>query len=129
MCEMADANAIRCQYTRSLIRKMLNHVSRWYTPKTNNGASRKDATLNIGYSIIASASISISMSGDINRGTSTIVVAGRISPKSCPWALPTFSQLSAILTTYIRVRTTCCNEAPDRFRAASILRSVWSVCA
>ncbi len=47
---------------------------------------------------IASASISTSMSGEIRRGTSTMVVAGRITPKNSPWALPTFSQAPMSVT-------------------------------
>src|SRR5262245_8699084 len=47
MCEIADAIAMRFQYTLSLMRNILNHVRRWYTPNTNSGASRKDAALNI----------------------------------------------------------------------------------
>ncbi|MBI4542203.1 MAG: carbohydrate binding family 9 domain-containing protein, partial [Gemmatimonadetes bacterium] len=40
---------------------------------------------------IASASISTSRSGSTRPLTSTIVLAGRISRKNSPWALPTFS--------------------------------------
>ena len=38
---------------------------------------------------MASASISTSAAASISRATSTIVVAGRISPKTSPWASPT----------------------------------------
>src|SRR5688500_15633202 len=41
--------------------------------------------------ITASASISTSICGSIRRLTSTIAVAGRISPKNSPWARPTSS--------------------------------------
>ena len=36
----------------------------------------------------ASASISTSISGEISRLTSTMVAAGRMLPKTSPWALP-----------------------------------------
>ena len=46
----------------------------------------------------ASASISTSMSGWINRLTSTIAVAGRISRKNSPCAWPIGSQSSMFVT-------------------------------
>ena len=42
--------------------------------------------------IIASASISTSISGEMSRLTSTMLVAGLISLKTSPWARPTCSQ-------------------------------------
>ncbi len=47
----------------------------------------------------ASASISTSICGSMRRGTSTIAVAGRVSTKNSPCALPTFSQFTAMPTT------------------------------
>ena len=79
-------------------------------------------------STIASASISTSISGEMRRLTSTIVVAGRISPKNSPCALPTLSQLSMFVT-YTRVRTTSARLAPARSRAAWMLRSACTACA
>src|ERR1700723_1026311 len=73
--------------------------------------------------ITASASISTSISGEISALTCTIEVAGRMSRKNSPCALPIFSQ-SAMLMTNIRVRTTSFNVAPAFFRAASIFFSV-----
>src|SRR5579883_2189522 len=43
---MADAMATRFQKARSLILKVLNQVSRWYTPNTNRGASSKGPIVN-----------------------------------------------------------------------------------
>jgi hypothetical protein len=60
----------------------------------------------------ASASISTSMPGSISRLTSTIVVAGMMSPNASLWARPTSSQRS-ISVTKIRVRTTS-----ERFASA-----------
>ncbi len=57
------------------------------------------------HSITASASISTSISGEINLLTSTMLVAGRIAPKNSPCARPIFSH-SPMLVTKIRVRTT-----------------------
>src|SRR4030095_2526613 len=69
------------------------------------------------------------MLGSISLGTSTIAVAGRMSPKNFPWAAPTFSQLAAISTTYMRVRTTCFSAAPAFPSADSMLRSVCIACS
>ena len=80
------------------------------------------------HSNTASASISTSISGEINLLTSTMLVAGRIAPKNSPCARPIFSQ-SAILVTKIRVRTTLFKEAPAFTSAASIFRIVCIVCA
>jgi hypothetical protein len=44
----------------------------------------------------ASASISTSISGAMRRRTSTMLVAGRISPKNSPWARPISSQSSML---------------------------------
>jgi hypothetical protein len=46
----------------------------------------------------ASASISTSISGEINALTWTIDVAGRTSRKNSPCALPTFSQSAMLIT-------------------------------
>ena len=46
----------------------------------------------------ASASISTSISGEINAPTWTIDVAGRTSRKNSPCALPTFSQSAMLIT-------------------------------
>ena len=81
-----------------------------------------------GYSTTASASISTSISGEISLLTSTMLVAGRISPKNSPWARPAFSH-SAMLVTKMRVRTTSFRVAPALASAASILRMVCTVCA
>ena len=43
-----------------------------------------------------------------SAATTTIVAAGRISPKSSPWTFPTASQ-SAACVRYMRVRTTSPN--------------------
>src|SRR5260370_15136847 len=48
--------------------------------------------------ITASASISTSISGAISLLTSTMLVAGRISPKNSPCALPTFSHSAMFVT-------------------------------
>ena len=69
--------------------------------------------------ITASASISISISGEISALTWIIDVAGRMSRKNSPCALPIFSQ-SAMLITYMRVRTTSFNVAPAFFKADSM---------
>jgi hypothetical protein len=50
-------------------------------------------------STIASASISTSISGEINRTTCTMLVAGRTSPKNSPWARPIASQSRSMSTT------------------------------
>src|SRR5258708_4898257 len=76
----------------------------------------------------ASASISTRISGAISRLTSTMLVAGRMSLKNSPCALPTCSHWS-MFTTYIRVRTTSCNVAPNLSRAASMFLRAWTACA
>jgi len=55
------------------------------------------------YKIYASASISMSISGSMSFETSTMVVAGRTSPKYSPWARPTASHCDTSVR-YIRVR-------------------------
>src|SRR5713226_2584091 len=76
----------------------------------------------------ASASISTSISGAISLLTSTMLVAGRISPKNSPCARPTFSH-SAMFVTKMRVRTTSFKLAPAFASAASMFLIVCTVCA
>ena len=61
--------------------------------------------------IIASASISKSISGETSAVTAIIEHTGRMSRKNSPCAFPTFSQ-SAIFVRNILVRTTSFNVAP-----------------
>ena len=77
---------------------------------------------------IASASISTSISGDMNFDTSIIDVAGSTFPKNSPCARPAFSQ-SAMFVRNIRVRTTSVIFAPAFASAPSIFFSVCTVCA
>ena len=51
-----------------------------------------------GYGITASASISTSISGEMRRLTSTMLVAGRTWPRNSAWARPTSSQRSMSVT-------------------------------
>ena len=71
------------------------------------------------HAITASASISISMSAEMSRRTSTMLVAGRIAPNTSPCARANSSQREMSVT-YIRVRTTSASEAPARCSAASM---------
>ena len=71
--------------------------------------------------IIASASISTSMSGSISCDTSTMVVAGRISAKASPWARPMASHW-LISVTKMRVRTTSLKSASASFSAFSMIQ-------
>ncbi len=57
-----------------------------------------------------------------------MLVAGRMSRKNSPCARPTFSH-SAMLVTYMRVRTTSFKEAPARSSADSMFLIVCTVCA
>src|SRR5579863_4700164 len=80
------------------------------------------------HSTTASASISTRISGEISALTWTIDVAGRMSRKNSPCALPIFSH-SAMLVTYIRVRTTSFMLAPAFFKALSMFFKVCTACA
>jgi hypothetical protein len=68
------------------------------------------------------------MSGSIRAATCTIVVAGRISPKTSPCARPISSQRPMSVTN-IRVRTTSAIENPARSRACSMMARACRVCA
>lgn len=68
----------------------------------------------------ASASISTSIAGSINRCTCTIVAAGRMLPKNSPCARPISRQLSMSVTKR-RVRTTSAKVAPQAASARSML--------
>src|SRR5688572_10393009 len=74
--------------------------------------------------MIASPSISTSITGSINARTSTMLVAGRISANTSPCARPTACQSRPMLTTNMRVRTTSSNVAPALARAAPMFVSV-----
>ena len=76
----------------------------------------------------ASASISTSIAGSISAATCTIVVAGRMSPKTSPCARPISSQREMSVTN-IRVRTTSASVNPARSRACSIDRQACRVWA
>src|SRR5258707_13174178 len=100
-------------------------------PLTRNGNSGRGHCLapapRIGQSLLepmmASASISTSMSGSIRRLTSTMLVAGRMVPQNSPWTRPTSSQREMSVTN-MRVRTTSFSDAPARSSARSTLRRV-----
>ena len=109
---------------------------RWRDPRTHGfpplfvalkRAWRRFPELHLNNLLIASASISTSISGDTKALMPSMLVAGRISPKTSPCALPTFSQ-SAMLVTNIRVRTTSLSDAPARVSARSIFFSVCTAC-
>ena len=57
-----------------------------------------------------------------------MVEAGRMAPKTSPWARPISSQSSA-WARKMRVRTTCSNVAPAWVRAASISLRTTRVCS
>src|SRR3954447_6876500 len=76
----------------------------------------------------ASASISTSIAGSISAATCTIEVAGRMSPKTSPWARPISSQREMSVTN-IRVRTTSARGKPARSRDSRIVASACRVCA
>ena len=59
----------------------------------------------------ASASISSRQRGSTSAATTTMVVAGRMSPNTLPWTRETTSA-SPASTRYMRVRMTCCGPAP-----------------
>ncbi len=62
-----------------------------------------------------------------SAATTTIVVTGRMSPNTSPWARPTPSQCPVSVTN-MRVRTTSASPAPTRASAASTFSSAWRVC-
>jgi hypothetical protein len=77
---------------------------------------------------IASASISICASASIRRATSTMVVAGRISPNTSPCAAATSSHREMSVTN-MRVRITCSSRPPSASRAARMISSARRVCS
>jgi len=75
---------------------------------------------------MASASISTNQRGSSSCAT-TIVLAGRTSPKTSPCARPTSSQSSGEVRN-VRVRTTCSGAAPASFSAPTMIsrqRRAW----
>ena len=77
---------------------------------------------------IASASISIIISGSMSRRTSTIDVVGGWVPKNCPCARPISCQ-QVMSVTNIRVRVTLESSAPSPLSASwmiSMQRTVWA---
>jgi hypothetical protein len=76
---------------------------------------------------IASASISTNQRGSSSRVT-THVAAGRISPKTSPWARATPSQWAASVTN-MRVRTTSSGRAPASASAATMMSRQRLACA
>ncbi|MGC4032024.1 MAG: hypothetical protein QM754_09885 [Tepidisphaeraceae bacterium] len=79
------------------------------------------------HKMTASASISIFASPSISLATSTMLVAGRISPNTCPWTAATCCQ-SATFVTNMRVRTTSSGRPPRALMASRTMASDRAVC-
>ncbi len=86
------------------------------------------AAINNQSSITASASISTSQAGSMNRTTCIMVLAGRISEKNWPCTRATFSQ-SSIRVRRILVRMTSDKCPPKPSMAAWIISRVRRACA
>ncbi|HEV8489991.1 MAG TPA: hypothetical protein VGQ58_09420 [Candidatus Limnocylindrales bacterium] len=65
----------------------------------------------------------------MSAGTSTIVAAGRIAPKTSPWTRPIAADDAAMSTTNIRVRTTSASEKPPSSRARPTISKAARACA
>src|SRR5260221_6959220 len=97
------SRALLRRHNFQVLDKLCRHHSISYFLRRLGLAARGlDRALDV---MIASASISTSITGETIPPTWTIAVAGRILPKNSPCARPTFSH-SAMLATNMRVRTT-----------------------